>query len=428
MRRLGLLVSALLFQGGLVSSLSLGAVLEAAQQAEPETRQEAQAPVSDKHYLAPYVFIATGSGVIVSDAGEILTNAHVITEVCSPLEPHLEIRLPGVGEVAAELVAVDPVGDLALIRLTGKHPPLTAATFSERIPPPGTMVVAVGNPFALGDIDDRPSVSRGVLGTGRVVRGSYSDCLQHDAPINPGNSGGPLFEVDGHLLGINGAIRSRSGFRINSGIGLAVSAPHLALFLPALRQAGSDRGGWLVRSAIPTGLTLEQRLDGVTVTAGPAPLLPGDILLSVDGRLSPAVDTAIGLFSSHPWGVGHTVQVHIRRSALGKNRSEEKNGELTLAVATSRAPIPGKPWHGLVVTEHDGRMVLDQVDALSPAGRAGVLSGDVLLSVNGATIANRLDLLRITAIAGVGDPLELLLRNPDGAERRIRCFVAQGGP
>ena len=425
MRRLGFLMSALLFQGGLISALSLGSVLEAAQQAE--------APVSDKHYLAPYVFIATGSGVIVSDDGEILTNAHVIAEVCSPLEPHLEIRLPGVGEVAAELVAVDPVGDLALIRLTGKHPPLTAATFSERIPPPGTMVVAVGNPFALGDIDDRPSVSRGVLGTGRVVRGSYPDCLQHDAPINPGNSGGPLFEVDGHLLGINGAIRSRSGFRINSGIGLAVSAPHLALFLPALRQAGSDHSGWLIRSAIPTGLILEQRLDGVTVTAGPAPLLPGDILLHIDGRLSPAVDTASGLFSSHPWHNGHTVQVHIRRSGLGgnrpgENRLNENSSELTLAVATSRAPIPGKPWHGLVATEHDGRMVLDQVDALSPAGRAGVLAGDVLLSVNGAAIASRLDLLRITALAGVGDPLEVLLRNPDGAERRIRCFVAQGGP
>ena len=431
MRRLGLLVSALLFQGGLLGFLSLGAslgaALEAAQQtelkADPEARPEATAAASDRHYLAPYVFIATGSGVIVSDDGEILTNAHVIAEVCSPLEPHLEVRLPGVGEVAAELVAVDPVGDLALIRLTGKHPPLTAATFSERIPAPGTMVIAVGNPFGLGDIDDRPSVSRGVLGTGRVVRGSYPDCLQHDAPINPGNSGGPLFEVDGHLLGINGAIRSRSGFRINSGIGLAVSAPHLALFLPALRNAGRDHGGWLIRSAIPTGLTLEQRLDGVTVTAGPAPLLPGDILLRVDGRLSPAVDTAIGLFSSHPWRVDHTVQVHIRRAW-----PDEKSRELTLAVATSRAQIPGKPWHGLVATEHDGRMVLEQVEAVSPAGRAGVLAGDVLLSVNGAAIANRIDLLRITAVAGVGDPLDVLLRSPDGAERRIRCFVAHGGP
>ena len=373
---------------------------------------------SDDRYLAPYVFIATGSGVIVSNDGEILTHGHVIAEVCSPLEPHLEVRLPGVGEVAAELVAVDPVGDLALIRLTGKHPPLTAALLSERIPPPGTTVIAVGNPFALGDTDDRASVSRGVLGTGRVVRGSYPDCLQHDAPVNPGNSGGPLFEMDGHLLGINGAIRSRSGFRINSGIGLAVSAPQLALFLPALRTAGRDHGGWLLRSAPPPGLSLDQRLDGVTVTAGPLPFFPGDILITVDGRLSPAVDTALGLFCSRPWQLNQTVPVQVRRQAT----------ELTLAIATGRAPIPGKPWHGLVVSEHDGRVVLDQVDALSPAGRAGALSGDVLLAVGGAAIASRLDLLRATATAGIGDPLDLLLRKPDGDEHRVRCFVAQGAP
>jgi len=370
---------------------------------------------SDERFLSPYVFIATGSGVIVSDDGDILTNHHVIADVCSPLEPHLDVRLPGVGEVAAELIAVDPVGDLALIHLTGKHPPLTAAAFSEHIPPPGTQVIAVGNPFALGDLDDRPSVSRGVLGTGRVVRGSYPDCLQHDAPVNPGNSGGPLFELDGHLLGINGAIRSRSGFRINSGIGLAVSAPQLALFLPALRAAGHDHGGWLARSTAPTNLTLEQHRDGVTVTTGPTPFLPGDIVLTVDGRLCPSVDTTLGLFNGRPWAAGQTMPVHVRRG----------DGELTMTIATGRATIPGKPWHGLVAAEHDGRMVLDQVDALSPAGRAGALAGDVLLSVNGAAISNRLDLLRATAVVGVGDQLDVLIRNPAGNERRLRCFAAQ---
>lgn len=371
---------------------------------------------SDHLYLKPYVFIATGSGVIVSDDGDILTNHHVIAEVCSPLEPHLAVRLPGIGEVDAELIAVDPVGDLALIRLTGKHPPLVAAPFSQRIPPPGTSVIAVGNPFALGDLDDRPSVSRGVLGTGRVVRGSYPDCLQHDAPVNPGNSGGPLFERDGHLLGINGAIRSRSGFRINSGIGLAISAPQLALFIPALRAAGLNQGGWLRRSAAPTNLTLKQRLDGVTVTSGPAPFLVGDILLSVDARMCPSIDTALGLFTGRPWETGQAVPVHVRRG----------DGEVTLAISTGRAPIPGKPWHGLVAAEYEGRVVLEQVDVLSPAGRAGVLEGDVLLSVNGTAISKRLDLLRATAALGIGDQLDLLLRNPAGNERRLRCFIAQG--
>jgi serine protease Do len=259
-----------------------------------------QAQETDERFLAPYVFIATGSGVIVSTDGDILTNFHVVAEVCSPLTPALMVRLPGVGEVAAVLVAADPVGDIALVHLTGTHPPLIAAPLAERIPPPGTPVVAVGNPFGLGDLDDRPSVSRGVLGTGRVVRGTYADCLQHDAPVNPGNSGGPLFDHAGQLLGINGAIRSRSGFRINSGIGLAVAAPQLALFLPALRRAGQSHGGWLWRSATPIGLTWEQRTDGVTVLSGVSPLLPGDIIARIAERRCPAVETARGLFNSEP--------------------------------------------------------------------------------------------------------------------------------
>ncbi len=375
-----------------------------------------QAQESDQRFLAPYVFIATGSGVIVSTDGDILTNFHVVADVCSPLAPALLVRLPGAGEVAAVLVAADPLGDVALIHLTGVHPPLTAATLAERIPPPGTPVVAVGNPFALGDLDDRPSVSRGVLGTGRVVRGTYPDCLQHDAPVNPGNSGGPLFDLEGQLLGINGAIRSRSGFRINSGIGLAVSAPQLALFLPALHRAGQSHGGWLRRSAAPAGLVLEQHAEGVAVVNAVPPLLAGDIIERIVERRCPAVETALGLFTSEPWFAGHTLRVQVIRHGQA----------LTVNVVTSCAPIPGTPWHGVVVNEHDQQMVLDDIDPQSPLGRAGGLRGDILLSVNGTVIANRLDLLRVTASLGIGEQLTLQLRNPTGEERRIEFFVAQG--
>ena len=377
-----------------------------------------EAADADQRFLAPYVFIASGSGVIVSSDGDILTNFHVVAEVCSPLAPELTVRLPGVGEVAALLVAADPVGDVALIHLSGAHPPLTAAALVERIPPPGTPVVAVGNPFALGDLDDRPSVSRGVLGTGRVVRGAYADCLQHDAPVNPGNSGGPLFDLEGRLLGINGAIRSRSGFRINSGIGLALSASHLAEMLPALRAAGAEHGGWLVRSMAPPELVIEQRAEGVTVVSGPARLLPGDLILAVAERRSPAVETVLGLFRCAPWTVGHTLPVRVSRQGR----------MLTVAVATSRAPIPGLPWHGLAVSERNQQLVLDPVESLSPLGRAGGLSGDVLLSVNGAVIGNRLDLLRATAALAIGEPVDVVVRNPLGEERRLHFFVAQSPP
>lgn len=369
---------------------------------------------ADERFLAPYAFVATGSGVIVSADGEILTNNHVIADVCSPLNPALTIRLPGVGEIAAVLVATDPVGDLALVRITGKTPPLTPAPLAERMPPPGTLVIAVGNPFALGDLDDRPSVSRGVMGTGRVVRGSYPDCVQHDAPVNPGNSGGPLYDDEGHLLGINGAIRSRSGFRINSGIGLAIAAPQLALFLPALREAGTDHGGYLRRSAAPAGVRLDQTADGVAVMTAVPPLLVGDVLLTIDGRLCPAVETATGLFAGRPWRTGLTLPVTLRRAG----------SELTVAVGVDRAPLPGRAWHGLTVSERAGQVLLEQVDPNGPTGHAGALAGDALLSVNGAAIASRLDLLRATAPLGVGDRLELRVRRTDGSEHGLTCFLA----
>ena len=116
----------------------------------------------------------------------------------------------------------------------------------------GKELWAIGNPFALGDKDDQPSVSRGVLSTGRVVRFNYPDCVQIDAPLNPGNSGGPCLSTEGKLLGINGMIRTRTGLRINSGIGIAIACTQLERLIPVLRQG---RGGWIHRAQWPEGIS-----------------------------------------------------------------------------------------------------------------------------------------------------------------------------
>lgn len=373
----------------------------------------ATAAESQERFLAPYVFIASGSGVLISAEGEVLTNHHVIAGTCSPLAPELTVRLAAGGEVTARLVATDPVGDIALLRLDDRHPPLKPAAFATAIPPVGSPVVAVGNPFALGDLDDRPSVSRGVLSTGRVARGAYPDCLQHDAPVNPGNSGGPLFDPEGALLGINGAIRSRSGFRINSGIGLAISAPQLARFLPVLRAAGSD-GGWVHRTMVPTGLALEQRADGVFVTKAPEPLAVDDRLALVDGRPCPSLGTAQTLFTSVPWSPGIAVRVRVVRAGV----------ELDLDVPAGRSRIPGRPSNGFTATEINGALVVERLVEGGPAAVAGLTQGDALLAADEAPLAGRLDLLRATAPKQVGDRLALRVRSADGAERSIVLWYA----
>jgi S1-C subfamily serine protease len=368
----------------------------------------------DASFRASYVFVGSGSGVVISTAGEILTNNHVIAGVVSPDQPTLPVRLAHLGELTATLVATDPVGDIALLRLAPGFPPVTAATLVASLPPPGSPVIAVGNPFALGDLDDRPTVTFGVLSTGRVVRASYPDCLQHDAAVNPGNSGGPLFSPDGGLLGITGAIRSRSGFRINSGIGLTISALQLARFLPVLRTAP---GGWVHRTAAPKGLTLEDRARGVVVTAAVAPLAVDDVLIAVDARSCFSARAAVGLCTALPWMPGVTIPVVVRRGQT----------ELTLALPAERSRIPGRPTHGLTLSDNAGALMVTEVAENGPGARAQVVAGETLLSANGTVLGNRLDLLRVLAPLEVGDRVALRLRAADGSERETVLWLAPDG-
>ena len=363
--------------------------------------------------LASFVFVASGSGVVVSATGEILTNHHVIAEVCSPLEPHLTVRLAQGGEWSAHLVATDPIGDLALIQLDPGFPTLVPARLASTVPAVGEPVFAVGNPFALGDLDDRPTLSRGVLSTGRVVRGTYSDCLQHDAPVNPGNSGGPLSTAAGDLLGINGAIRSRSGFRINSCIGLAIAAPQLVRFLPALRAAGSG-SGYVRRSAPPAGLKLIDIAQGTAVVVGAGTLQPGDVLLSIDERPCLSEVTAVGLFMTMPWHEGATMPVRFRRGMQ----------EVEAAVTLTRYRIPGRATIGLGADLRAGSLVAQQVAAGGAAHAAGIRVGDLLLSADGIALGSRLDLLRITATKQVGDSVVFEVQTEPADKRTVTVWCA----
>lgn len=367
--------------------------------------------------IASYVFVGGGSGVLISAEGEVLTNFHVAGD-----QPEWRVRLADGRAFPAKHVASDPIGDLTLLRITA--PEGTRFTHvqlgAEADLVPGTPVLAIGNPFSLGDLDDTPTLSAGALGSGRMVRGDYTDCVQLDAPVNPGNSGGPLLDLSGRLLGINGQIRTRTGMRANSGIGLAIACTQIAAFLPVMRASTS---GWVHHAAAPEGLVLEQSLSGPVVkswtprvTAESGLLLPGDRVLTIAGRPATSRETAMGLFGWLPWtGKDMRVPVTVLR----------KGQEQGLSVPVTRHRIRPAVDLGLrtvrkTSTDADGAerdvIAVSGVDPASPAAKAAIVAGWEILRVDGATIASRLDLLKALAPVDVGDVVTFVFRQPGGEE------------
>lgn len=357
--------------------------------------------------VACYVFVASGSGVVIDPSGLILTNNHVIAGV-----DDLEVRWTDGVSVPARILGIDPVGDLALlsaVRPDGKMPAATLGTAEDLVP--GAAVLAVGNPFGLGDLDDVPTLTRGVLGSGRLVRGDYADCVQVDAPVNPGNSGGPLFSAGGRLLGINGQIRSRTGFRINSGIGLAIACTQIADFLPLLREAG---GGYVRHADLPEGLELDDSPAGPAVKVpGASGLLAGDVVVRIAQRHAASAAQAGGCFAALAWRDGLQVPLTVLRAGAA----------VEMSVPAQRGVIPGKPYYGWVIVERADRVQIASVDNGSPAQLAGLRRGDLLIEINGRKLAKRVDLLRALVRTGPGDQLHITRRSSDGAEQEIMLIV-----
>ncbi|MBS0396610.1 MAG: trypsin-like peptidase domain-containing protein, partial [Proteobacteria bacterium] len=175
-----------------------------------------------------------GSGFVIRSDGLIVTNRHVVAGARS-----IRVRLPGGREVPARLVGVDATTDLALLSVSaGTLPALTVAP-SSRIAI-GDPVVAIGNPFGLGQ-----TVTAGILSArGRVLEDDpYIDFLQTDAPINFGNSGGPLLALDGTVIGVTSAIVSPSGGSV--GLGFAIPSETVTAVVNELEAKGVVSRGFL---------------------------------------------------------------------------------------------------------------------------------------------------------------------------------------
>jgi S1-C subfamily serine protease len=204
-----------------------------------------------------------GSGFVVSDQGEILTNAHVVTEgEGGGLRRANQVFVQFVdrNEVEAKIVGVDPNGDVALLKVDPdglKMRPLPLAELEDV--QVGEPVAAIGSPY--GEVQ---SLSVGVVSAlHRSIQSltgfAITDAIQTDAAINSGNSGGPLLDGEGRVIGINSQIKSSSG--AGSGVGFAVSSDTVRRSYTDLRRDGQVEYAYLGVSTVPVYPQLAERFD-----------------------------------------------------------------------------------------------------------------------------------------------------------------------
>ena len=374
-----------------------------------------------------------GSGFIVGENGIIVTNRHVIVGART-----VRVRLSDSREVPAQVVGADAATDIALLRVKAGRLPALRLGSSEKISV-GDAVIAIGNPFGLGQ-----SVTAGIVSArGRTLEEDpYIDFLQTDAAINRGNSGGPLLSADGAVIGVTSVIFSPNGGSV--GLGFAIPAETVAAVVAEIEAHGRvDRGyfGISVQKmtpAIATALGLKSA-DGALITAlephSPADgaLRVGDVLLSIGS--TPARTAGLSKVAAR-LAPGSRVYLQVLRDGVA----------LSIPITVGRMPDPpsdpalnGSPdtWapslalglanttpeirKALKAEDEIGGLIVTQLRRAGPGALAGLKIGDLI------THAGTKQLIDVADLAGVGKPspeTPLLLRLVrDGAPR----FVAVTG-
>lgn len=232
--------------------------------------------------------LSAGSGVIVdARRGLILTNHHVVERA-----QQVQVTLKDRRSFPAEVVGSDPTTDIAVLRIQADNLVALPLGDADRLQV-GDYVVAVGNPFGIGQTVTAGIVS--ALERSGLSPGGYENYIQTDAPINPGNSGGALVSLTGELVGINSAILAPSGG--NVGIGFAVPSNMARTVMDQILQYGAVRRGWIgvaIQDLTPDLLAAlgddMPREGAVVAAAAPqtpaatAGLKPGDVVISLNGR------------------------------------------------------------------------------------------------------------------------------------------------
>jgi Do/DeqQ family serine protease len=351
-----------------------------------------------------------GSGVLIDAAGLVVTNNHVIEGA-----DQVKVSLADKREFEAEIVLKDSRSDLAVLRIKAQNERFPALEFADSDAlQVGDLVLAIGNPFAVGQTVTHGIVS--AVARTQVGITDYQFFIQTDAAINPGNSGGALVDVGGRLVGINTAIFSRSGG--SQGIGFAIPANMVKVVVASARSGvATVKRPWLgarlqaVTPEIAESLGIKRPIGALIASVTPASpaeragLKTSDLIVNIDGQTIEDPNAFDYRFATKPLGgsarlgvmrAGRELAVNVALEAAPDTAHEE-------LVISSPSPFQGARISNLSPALADdlrmdpgtqGVVIID-ISNGSPAQSLGFQRGDVVLSVNNAKITRTRDLQRI---------------------------------
>jgi serine protease Do len=337
---------------------------------------------------------ALGSGFLIDAQGHVVTNAHVVDGADT-----VRVKLADDREFEARVKGRDERLDIAVLELQGtKELPSVSLGSSEGLRV-GEYVVAIGNPFGLGD-----TVTMGIVSakSRTIGAGPYDDFIQTDASINPGNSGGPLFNLRGQVVGMNTAI-SRQG----RGIGFAIPIDAIKDVLPQLLGSGHVARGRLGALIQPVDASLAKAMGldrprgaliGEVESGGPAEkagLHSGDVILEVDNVEVQHGTDLPRMIARHTPGTRVTLKVQRDGKALDVAATLDPLNEKGVERTANREAESGSPPSGgLGIGVTDAPEGGAQVERVIPGSAAdGELNpGDVIVEVNHAPLNHASDL------------------------------------
>ena len=388
-----------------------------------------------------------GSGFVVDPSGIVITNNHVVGDANDIVVIFTDGR-----KLKAKVIGKDSKVDIAVLKVASDKPLKTVKFGDSDKMRVGDGVMAVGNPFGLGE-----TVTAGIISARNrnIDSGPYDDFLQTDASINKGNSGGPLFNLQGEVIGINTAILSPSGGSI--GIGFATPSATVIPVIAQLEQFHETRRGWLGVRIQPVDDTIADSLGlgtarGALIAgiddkgpAKPAGLKPGDVIIKFDGKDIKESRDLPRLVASMP--VGKSVDVVIVRDGkevtktviLGRLEDGEKQSEVASnedgaqkqnavekALGMEFSGLTDEARKNFKIKEGIKGVVVTVVDPGSPAAERGLRPGDVIEEVNHEAVEKPGDLAKaIDAVKKENNkkPALLLVSNGEGVARFVALPV-----
>jgi len=387
-----------------------------------QTRVRVRSPLMDDPFFRRFFNLpdvprerisqSLGSGVIVDDkAGYVLTNNHVIAGA-----DDISVTLADGRNFEAEVIGTDPDTDLAMVRIPADN--LQALPFADsnqlRV---GDFVVAVGNPFGLGQ-----TVTSGIVSAlGRTgFRGlEFQNFIQTDASINPGNSGGALINLRGELVGINSAIFTPSGG--NVGIGFAIPSAMARYVMDQLARFGEVRRGTLgayvqdLTGDLAGAFGLESGRGVLIAEVVPdsavdkAGLRAGDVITSINGYPVRSVQEFHNLEGQFP--IGERLELEYVRDQDAKRTSVRVEEIRILDGGRVDARLAGAMFEELPPTqraEGAGGVVIAELEPSSRLARQGLRRGDVITGSNRMRIRDLGEFQEV--IRAVGGTLYLQVR------------------